>query len=207
MKQLPIWFSRLTALTLIVVSLLLFYTNVTHRTVVQELTTERDFYKAQSFQALGIATAAVDLSEKWSLLTKAYAKEVFLLRAEARIIKVNPKAPAKCMASAIMKAADFHDLDRVWFLAQVEQESAYNPKAVGLSGERGLMQIARTTAPGLSLAWNEAFDIEKNLNAGASYMAQHIKTHGNLRAAQLRYNGGNPEYPELIRARHAKILR
>ena len=171
------------------------------------LGTERDFYRYQAIKAVGFANEAIQASETWHELSKKYSTDIFILRAIARIEKKNPKAPAERITLAIVRQAETYDLDRVWLLAQMEQESHYNPKAVGLDKERGLMQISRGTAVELGLSWDEAFDIEKNIEAGARYMATHIKTYGTIQQALLRYNGGNPEYPRLIRTRYESIVQ
>ncbi len=121
----------------------------------------------------------------------------------ARILRVNRRAPhPERTARAIVASATAVGLNPYWWAAQIEQESHYNPRAIGPSGERGLAQISRRTAPLLGLQWQQAFDPEANLAAGAQYMAQHVANFGgNINAALLRYNGGGEAYPRLVASR------
>lgn len=60
--------------------------------------------------------------------------------------------------------------------AIVAVESSGNPKAVGLLGERGLMQLMQSTFEdvnrnyNLGLSWDDMFDSQKNLTAGCHYL-------------------------------------
>ena len=68
-----------------------------------------------------------------------------------RIETVNKKAPADRIARAILDASDRHRIDPLLVLSVIETESYHEPQAVGLAGERGLMQITRSTAEVLEL--------------------------------------------------------
>ena len=97
--------------------------------------------------------------------------------------------------------------------AVVEVESGGNPFAVGLAGERGLMQIKSGTwsdmsrrAFGESVDFSRAFDPELNKAVGRSYLeylAAQVDTasHGShdrlIRLVAASYNGG----PALVRMR------
>lgn len=120
-----------------------------------------------------------------------------------RIETVNKKAPADRIARAILDASDRHRIDPLLVLSVIETESHYEPQAVGLAGERGLMQITRSTAKVLELPWEDAFTIERNIEAGSKYLAQHLRNNAN--AGIARYNGGSRAYAEQVLARYQHL--
>ena len=127
-------------------------------------------------------------------------REVLRERMIQRVMKVRPKAPARQIVDSTLKWSDFYGVSPVLVLAVQEQESHYNVWAVGPYGERGLMQISRSTAPRLGLNWNQAFDVDLNIQAGVKYLSWHLAKFGNERKALVRYNGGD-EYPKLVQQR------
>lgn len=71
--------------------------------------------------------------------------------------------------------------------AVVQKESAWNPYAVGSSGEVGLGQLMPGTAKGLGVnAWSP----EENLNGSAGLLASLYERFGNWRDALAGYNAG-----------------
>ena len=127
-------------------------------------------------------------------------REVLRERMIQRVMRVNPKAPAERIVDSVLRWSDRFEVSPVLVLAMIEQESHYHVKAIGPFGERGLMQIHRNTAPRLGLNWNQAFDIDKNIEAGVKYLSWHLTKFGNERKALVRYNGGE-EYPKLVQQR------
>lgn len=81
----------------------------------------------------------------------------------------------KEILDAINQAADWFDIPRSLLYSQVKQESNFDPNAVSHCGAKGLMQIMPVTGYELGLRTEEFFDIEKNLNAGASYLKRQQK--------------------------------
>ena len=146
----------------------------------------------------------------WTLGERDHLREVMAHRVSLetlmaeRIESVNDKAPADRIVQAILKAADKHRLDPLLALMVAEVESDYNPLAVGLAGERGIFQITKRTARVLNLEWDEAFDIEKNADAGIAYLAKHLQDNLN-RKALSRYNGGSRAYAEQVLARYKNL--
>ncbi len=138
----------------------------------------------------------VQLAEKIVSLHREVLKE----RLIQRVIRVNPKANADRIVDAVLKWSDFYGVSPRLVLAVIEQESHYNVKAIGPFGERGLMQISKPTAPHLGLPWSQAFDVDKNIQAGVKYLSWHLAKFGNERKALVRYNGGE-EYPKLVQQR------
>ena len=138
----------------------------------------------------------VQLAEKIVELHREVLKE----RMVRRVMRVNPKAPAERIVDAVLRWSERFEVSPVLALAVVEQESHYNIWAIGPYGERGLMQISKSTAPRLGLNWSQAFDVDKNIQAGVKYLSWHLAKFGNERKALVRYNGGG-EYPKLVQKR------
>ncbi len=82
------------------------------------------------------------------------------------------------IAQTLITEAEANELDPVFVLAVIQTESSYNPRAVGTSGERGLMQILPKTAEWISkkngMKWKGAdslFDPATNIRIGIEYFA------------------------------------
>ena len=138
----------------------------------------------------------IQLAEKIVSLHRDVLRE----RMIQRIIRINRKSPAEMIVDAVLRWSERFEVSPVLVLAVIEQESHYNIWAVGPYGERGLMQISKSTAPRLGLSWNQAFDVDKNIEAGVKYLSWHLAKFGNERKALVRYNGGE-EYPRLVQQR------
>ena len=128
-------------------------------------------------------------------------REVLRERMIQRVMRIRPKAPAREIVNSVLKWSDYYNVSPVLSLAVIEQESHYDVRAMGPYGERGLMQISKSTAPILGLQWNHAFDIDKNIQAGVKYLSWHLAKFGNEDKAVSRYNGGGKEYPKLVQRR------
>ncbi|WP_432718990.1 lytic transglycosylase domain-containing protein [Pectinatus frisingensis] len=78
----------------------------------------------------------------------------------------------------------------------IEQESSYNPDAVGGDEDpadrgQGLMQLIPSTAEELGVT--DPFDIEQNIDGGVRYLKQCLDDHpGDLHAGVAEYNGSGP---------------
>ena len=123
----------------------------------------------------------------------------------ARIAKVNRKRDAAEIAKAIVAAAKYYEIDPLLVAAVVEVESAYDPRAVGPIGERGLMQIRKSTAKDLGLNWADAFLIEENIWAGTKYLSWHLADYGSVAKAASRYNGGSSAYAAKVMLRYNRM--
>jgi soluble lytic murein transglycosylase-like protein len=120
------------------------------------------------------------------------------------IAKVNPRQ-ADEIAHAVYQAGIRHRVDPALILAVIEQESRFKPSATGPGGERGLMQIKRSTARVLGLEWKRAYDIRLNVEAGTRYLATHLAQYQTTRRAVSRYNGGSREYAADVMRRYKLI--
>ncbi len=85
--------------------------------------------------------------------------------------------------------AEKHGIDPKLFQALINQESAFNPKAVSSAGAMGLSQLMPKTAK--SLGVTDPFDVNQNLEGGAKYLAQMLKEfNGDPKLALAAYNAG-----------------
>lgn len=85
------------------------------------------------------------------------------------------------------KTADAYAIPRSLFRALIQQESGWNPYAVGKAGEIGLTQLMPTTANDLGVnAWNP----DENLKGGAAYLKAQFTKFGDWAKALAAYNGG-----------------
>lgn len=87
-------------------------------------------------------------------------------------------------------AAQKYGLDPVMFVAQIEQESGWNPKAKSSAGAVGLAQIMPETTKDLNISRQDRLDPAISLDAGARYMAQLRKQFGSEELARQAYNAG-----------------
>lgn len=83
------------------------------------------------------------------------------------------------------------------YRANIEVESAYNPRALSHVGAIGLGQLMPATARQLGV---DPHDLHQNLDGSARYLAMMLAEFGDARLALAAYNAG----PEAVR-RHAGI--
>lgn len=81
-----------------------------------------------------------------------------------------------------------YGLDPSLIAAVIQVESNFNPKAKSGAGAAGLMQLMPGTAS--SLGVNDVFNPAQNINGGASYLSQQMKTFKSLDLALAAYNAG-----------------
>ena len=84
-------------------------------------------------------------------------------------------------------AAQKHGIPEAIFLNLVQQESAWNPKAVSHKGAIGLAQLMPGTARSLRVDPN---DPKENLDGGARYLSRQYRKFGNWKLALAAYNAG-----------------
>ncbi|MEM6577546.1 MAG: lytic transglycosylase domain-containing protein [Pseudomonadota bacterium] len=84
-------------------------------------------------------------------------------------------------------AALRHGIPVELFLRLVQQESAWNPRAVSHKGAIGLAQLMPGTAAYLGV---NPHDPSENLNGGARYLAEQYRDFGSWRLALAAYNAG-----------------
>lgn len=96
--------------------------------------------------------------------------------------------------SPVVAAANRFNLDPRILAAIITVETEWNPMAVGLHGEKGLMQILPSTGAFLAreagMTEYDLADSATNLALGARYIASLLNDYGDLQTALAVYNGG-----------------
>jgi len=105
--------------------------------------------------------------------------------------KASPPETTPPLYAMADKAALQHGIDPLLFRALIKQESNWNPNAVSHAGAAGLTQLMPATAKSeCGLSPKERFDVEKNLDCGASYFAAQLRRFGAVDLALAAYNSG-----------------
>jgi soluble lytic murein transglycosylase-like protein len=175
---------------------------------------ERTWLREAYFQQLGIATLASEEIREISVIAARYEAEIKQLKREQLRLKiidyvhsVNEEAPAIEIAEAVLMAQDETGIHAAWLLAKIKQESYFNPRAVSSTGCRGLAQLCKRASQEVGLSWGDAFNPMANIMAGARYLKTQFIVTGNMRAALVRYNGGDdPAFVERIERHRVRIL-
>ena len=103
----------------------------------------------------------------------------------------NPALEGKPFQEHVIVAAKNTQLDPALIHAVITAESNYNPNAVSDKGAVGLMQLMPDTARRYGVKGKEMRHPEKNITAGAQYLADLIRMFdGDLKLALASYNAG-----------------
>lgn len=103
----------------------------------------------------------------------------------------NPLLAGKPYQQHVVEAAKAHRLDPALVHAVISAESNYNPNAVSVKGAVGLMQVMPDTGRRYGVQAKELKHPEKNIRAGARYLADLIEMFdGDLKLALAGYNAG-----------------
>jgi soluble lytic murein transglycosylase-like protein len=95
----------------------------------------------------------------------------------------------KNVDALIIASAARNQLDPVLLYAVIQQESAFNSRAVSPKGARGLMQLMPATATRFGV--RNVFNPQQNIEAGARYLRFLLDTfEGDLSLALAAYNAG-----------------
>ncbi len=135
------------------------------------------------------ASVAIRLNHAKELLGGAYKKRVLKANESASELsgfvtattrKFLPKAhqkDAQVIASAILEASGEFELDPVFLMAVIQNESSFNPRRKGGVGEIGLMQIRPSTAAWIAGLYGidyegeaSLYDPETNIWIGAALL-------------------------------------
>lgn len=117
----------------------------------------------------------------------------------ARAVKSKYKKHARAISDTVLAESERLGLDPMFLLAVIENESSFNPFAIGPVGEIGLMQITPATGKWISGKYKIPYkgvkslrDPKTNIRIGAAYLAQLRESfdfHGRLYLAA--YNMGS----------------
>jgi len=103
----------------------------------------------------------------------------------------NPALEGKPFQEHVTVAAKNAQLDPALIHAVITAESNYNANAVSHKGAVGLMQLMPDTARRYGLKEREIRQPEKNIRAGAQYLADLLRMFdGDLKLALASYNAG-----------------
>ena len=89
---------------------------------------------------------------------------------------------------AARQAAIRHGIPEGVFIAQINQESGFNPKAGSYAGAQGIAQIVPKYHPAMA---GKTYDPIKSLDYAASLMRKNLNKYGDMRLALAAYNGGD----------------
>jgi soluble lytic murein transglycosylase len=136
-----------------------------------------------------------------------------------------PKLAAR-IHRTVLEESRRHGFDPLFLLAVIENESSFDPEAVGTSGEIGLMQIlpetGRWIAQKSAIAWKgkrTLRDPVANIQIGAAYLAllrERFDSHSQLYIAAYNMGQGNVsralerkirprEYPLRVMERYLRL--
>lgn len=108
-----------------------------------------------------------------------------------------PDRQQRRLAVAIVREARRNGLDPLLVAAVIRCESAFDSYAVSPVGAMGLMQVMPATGGWLMARRGEdlrrkhnLFDVELNVELGASYLAEMIRQFGTVERALVAYNAG-----------------
>jgi soluble lytic murein transglycosylase-like protein len=198
----------------------LFFVALGQANHIRELRAERDVFRLAAHASLAIAEkydallgGQIRLQQYTEARLALLAREDLINKlaryiasvTEARRIRSASVSRSYRTARAIVVSAHRYGLDYVWLTAQMEQESLFDVYAVSHKGAKGLMQLMPRTAELLGVPPARIFHIETNVDAGARYLARHVRDYGDLRRALIRYVGGDAQYAADIQARAARI--
>lgn len=99
-----------------------------------------------------------------------------------------------------IKAAQKAGIPPAGFVAQIQQESNFNPRAVSPAGARGIAQFMPATAAGLGVNPDDPIDA---LNGSARLMRRYHDKYGMWAYALIAYNAG-PRWADRLKSRDIK---
>ena len=138
--------------------------------------------------SFGAEPAAASLSKfrlehAKELLGKQYAKTVtkkgesetdvteFVKETTKRFLDKKDKKLASKISKAILEASNTYELDPLFLMAVIQNESSFSPKMKGSAGEIGLMQIKPSTAQWISKLYKLKYKNSKSLYDPATNIA------------------------------------
>lgn len=108
----------------------------------------------------------------------------------AAINKAFTDAQSKLYAPIAAHAAEAYGVPVDLFLAQIKQESGFNPRVTSGAGAQGIAQFMPGTAASAGLKPGEVWDPNKALPASARLMAKLFQKYGSWDLALAAYNAG-----------------
>lgn len=193
----------------------------------------------QSRAASIVEFEVVRLAHAKELLGKYYDKSIvkiasekasevrqFIEQVTERALKGKFKEQYKEIAKTIIEESSRYKFDPVFLLAVIENESNFNPQAIGPHGEIGLMQIRPATARWITekfrLPWKDKKQLRDpiiNIRIGAAYLSflrEQFGSDGRLYLAAYNMGAKNvrsaldrqikpKEYPARVMQRYVRF--
>jgi membrane-bound lytic murein transglycosylase F len=149
-------------------------------------------------------------SERFAALRDRYFEPRERMR-EVRSQALDATGAISPYDALVKRAAAEHGLDWRLVLAQMYQESQFDPRARSWAGARGLMQLMPRTA--VELGVKDPWDPEENVRAGVAYLARlrerfepELHPRHRLRFALAAYNAGLEHVRDARRLARARGL-
>jgi len=144
--------------------------------------------KPYIYMSEAIASDVEDSTDNNNVDVKSYAD---IAEAPYKDVKVSELSTDQIKEIAAYYAV-VHNIDPTIFIKLVSRESLFDPNAVSRKNARGLTQLLPSTAlEHCNLALKDIHDPHRNLNCGASYIAEQLKEfNNNMRSALAAYNAG-----------------
>lgn len=104
--------------------------------------------------------------------------------------ELNEETARNYVRSVISASTEFN-IDRLWILSVIYQESKFRRVSVSDVGAIGLMQILPSTARAMGVDPNQLTNTDVNIHTGVKYLAYlRNRFGGDLRLATIAYNQG-----------------
>jgi len=175
------------------------------------LTLENDSRVVHTHELLGSNYRKTEASQS----TTALDLQHFIYVQTKQRLKAVHKDLAWPIAQAIWAESQAYSLDPLFLMAVIENESNFNPDALGSAGEIGLMQLKPKTAEWISRKFGVSGwkgrdtlkNVGMNIKLGAvylSYLKKRFSSKGNLYLAA--YNMGTGSLNRAVKANKVKTL-
>lgn len=102
-------------------------------------------------------------------------------------------SPDPNIVNEIVSQANSQGVPSSIALAVANQESGFNPNAVGSSGEIGVFQLLPSSFPGQNIS-----DVGTNIQLGIQYLGQLYQQFGDWASALMAYNLGPTRYANTV---------
>jgi soluble lytic murein transglycosylase len=124
--------------------------------------------------------------------------KAFIISKTKSSLPIQFQPRSKKISETIISQANLYNMDPLLILALIENESRFNPKALGRFGEQGLMQIKPSTARWIAqkykLSWSKKYSLYNpihNIKFGVAYLDYlRNKFHKSGRIYVEAYNMG-----------------
>lgn len=144
--------------------------------------------KIQALVLFSLSCSGLIVSSSFYYLSGRVAQRIERQPSKLRVAGSIPAAPS-IRRHYVDEISAKHGVDRKLVRAVIRQESAWNTRAVGTSGEKGLMQLMPKTARKLGV--KDPFNPRQNVDGGVRLLKELLTAfNGNTYMALAGYNAG-----------------